>query len=860
MKNITSLLTGTIIILGVLWSEPAIAQQNQHLISGTILNSDSQLPVSDVNIKIKDTAISVFTDEKGRFEIKTTLNFPVYLTLLHNDFLEQQIEFLNSDQQVEVYLTPVTTGNVYLNELVITSRRRNEMVQDIPIPIAVIGASQIEQTGAFNVNRVKELVPSVQLYSSNPRNTTLNIRGLGSTFGLTNDGIDPGVGFYIDGVYYARPAATTLDFIDIERIEVLRGPQGTLFGKNTTAGAFNITTKKPTFNPTSVAELSYGNYGYLQAKASINGGFSDRIAGRLSFSGTQRDGVIENINTGKYSNDLNNIGIKGQLLADINENSELLLSADYSRQRPDGYAQIIAGVVKTQRADYRQFDQIIADLGYELPSRNAFDRKIDHDTPWRSNNDLGGVSLNYEHIIGSGKLTSTSAWRFWEWDPSNDRDFTGLPVLTKSQAPSEHDQWSQEIRYAGDFTDRISGILGFFAIGQDLKSNPYHIEESGPAQWRFSQNSLSPLWNTPGLFEGYGIRTKSRLQSFSTAVFGQMDWSVTDKLHVLPGIRYNYDKKKADFNRQTYGGLETTDPELLALKSTVYSDQEFQAEVSDGNLSGQLTLQYKFSEQTNAFATFAKSFKPVGVNLGGLPSANGQPLTGLSVIKPEKVEHYEAGFKSSPVSNTRLNVTLYNTIIRDYQTQVQSAELGVNRGYLSNAEKVSVKGIEVESSVLLNYFNVNTSLAYTESRYDSFKNAPVPLEETGGDQAFKDISGGRLPGISKWSGTLGVEYAKDSKFFARQGTFFVALDSYFRSDFSSSPSPSHYLNVEGYLLLNGRAGFRVNKGLSVFVWGRNMLNKNYYEQLLPAAGNAGHYAAVLGDPVTYGITLKYVLN
>src|SRR5690606_12850070 len=127
----------------------------------------------------------------------------------------------------------------------------------------------IEDAGAFNVNRLIELIPTLQLYASNPRNTTLNIRGLGSTYGLTSDGIDPCVCFYLDGVYLARPAATALDFIDIEQVEVLRGPQGTLFGKNTTAGAFNITSRLPSFNPEATFEASYGNYGHIQARTSI---------------------------------------------------------------------------------------------------------------------------------------------------------------------------------------------------------------------------------------------------------------------------------------------------------------------------------------------------------------------------------------------------------------------------------------------------------------------------------------------------------------------------------------------------------------------------------------------------------------
>jgi iron complex outermembrane receptor protein len=150
------------------------------------------------------------------------------------------------------------------------------------------------------------------------------------------------------------------------------------------------------------------------------------------------------------------------------------------------------------------------------------------------------------------------------------------------------------------------------------------------------------------------------------------------------------------------------------------------------------------------------------------------------------------------------------------------------------------------------------ALAYTNGKYVSFTNAPVPLEETGGQAAFKDISGGKLPGISKWAGSLGGEWlSRPVKVLDQDGKLFIAFDTFYRSSFSSSPSPSAYLNIDGYVLLNGRVGLRATDGLSVFVWGRNLLDKNYFEQLLPAAGNAGHYAAVLGDQRTYGVTLRY---
>jgi iron complex outermembrane recepter protein len=830
---------------------------SQQLLTGTIKDGKG-LPIEAASVKVKNTVIATIADAKGEFRIQAPKELPFTLQITSSGYAPSEVLISEIKDSV---LNIILIDNNQLSELVITSRRRVEASQNVPIAVSVLGGRQVEDAGAFNVNRLKELVPTVQLYSSNPRNTTLNIRGLGSTFGLTNDGIDPGVGFYVDGVYYARAAATTLDFIDIEQIEVLRGPQGTLFGKNTTAGAFNITTRAPRFKRGVNFEVSYGNYSFIQAKASVTGALTKKLAARLSFSGTQRNGVLYNVVTQKPVNDLNNIGVRGQLLYTPSEKVKITLIGDVTDQKPDGYAQVIAGVVRTQRPGYRQFDSIIASLNYKLPTTNPFDRIIDHNTPWRSGNQLGGLSVNVDAKFGSGTLTSTTAWRYWNWDPSNDRDFTALPVLSLSQATSKHQQWTQEIRYAGDFSSKLNGVIGVFGISQDLNTDPYHIEESGAAQWRFSQSSTSNLWKTPGLFEGFGIRTRSRLQTWGAAVFGQLDWAITDELHVLPGLRYNYDKKDVDFDRKTYGGLQTTDPQLLALKAAVYTDQAFTASVDESNFSGQFTVTYKARNNVNSFATYSISYKPVGVNLGGLPTANGQVMIELARIKPEYVNHFEIGVKTSPAKNAILNIVYHHTDIKDYQTNVQTAEVGVNRGYLANAEKVRVQGVELDGSVKASdQFSFYGNVAYTDGRYIKFTNAPVPLEETGATKSFKDVSGGSLPGISKWAASLGGEItSKPTKALGQAARYFLALDGYLRSSFSSSPSPSEYLNVDGYSLVNGRVGFRAQEGLTLFVWGRNLLGKNYFEQLLPAAGNAGHYAGVLGDPRTYGVTLRYAL-
>lgn len=843
----------------LVYSSQAVFAQSK--VTGVVKNSKGT-PLPGATVSVRGTTIAVAANEQGEFSIAPKQDVPFYLQVKSVGFKPQDFQVLKFDS---TRLELVLVEDDLLSEIVVTSRRRKELLQDVPIPISVVGGAQIDQAGAFNVNYVKQFVPSLQLYTSNPRNTGVNIRGIGSSFGLTNDGLDPGVGFYVDGVYNARPAAATLDFIDIESIEVLRGPQGTLFGKNTAAGAINITTRRPTFTPQAAFETSFGNYGYIQAKATVSGPLSKQFAARVSFSGTQRNGLVDNIVTQRATNDINNLGGHAQLLFKPSDNINFLLSGDISDQKPDGYAQVVAGVVTTKRAAYRQFNNIIADLGYSLPTLNAFDRKIDHDTPWRSGNQLGGVSLNADFKVGPGTLTSTTAWRYWIWRPSNDRDFTGLPVLAKSQNNSNQHQWSQEVRYAGDLAKNLTGVVGLFFL--DQLATVDGLEQAGAAQWRFAQsNTNTALWKTPGLFEGYGIYTDASIKSQSAAVFANVDWQIVEGLHLQPGIRYNLDKKDVYYNRVAKGGLDTTDPALLALKNGLYSSQFYTANANERNFTYVITASYRPNKQINAFATYSTAFKPVGVNVAGLPTINNAPALDLAVIKPEHTKHYEFGIKATPSNNFILNLTFHNSDIKDYQTNVQSPELGVNRGYIATAEKVNVKGVELDGSIQASqHFSFYGNVAYTNAKYVKFTNAPLPLEETGltnaaGQQvAFKDISGAILPGVSKWAGAAGAEFTTNSKFVSDNTKFFLAVDESFRSSFSSSPTPSAYLNIAGYSLVNVRTGFRATKGVSAYVWVRNAFNQNYFEQLLPAGGNAGQYAGVLGDQRTYGVTLRYSL-
>ena len=288
------------------------------------------LPLSPLDVRVRDSLggaipgatvrivnetsgapVEAVSDAQGSYRIELPPGrYRVEVTLDGFETAVQRVTLQPGPAAIDVTLLP----SRITESVVVTARRVEEVAQEVPIPVSVVSGSQLDATGAFNVNRLKELVPTVQFYSTNPRNSAINIRGLGAPFGLTNDGLEPGVGLYIDGVFYARPASASLDFLDVEQIEVLRGPQGTLFGKNTTAGAINVTTRKPSFTRASDFELNVGDLGFLQAKASFTSPLGGKVAGRLSFSGTQRNGSVFNTRTGQHVNDLDNAGVRGQVL------------------------------------------------------------------------------------------------------------------------------------------------------------------------------------------------------------------------------------------------------------------------------------------------------------------------------------------------------------------------------------------------------------------------------------------------------------------------------------------------------------------------------------------------------------------
>lgn len=766
--------------------------------------------------------------------------------------------------------------------IIVTARRRQETAQQVPLAISVIRGDSIESTGNFNVVKLQQLAPTLQVYASNPRNTAVNIRGIGVPFGLTSDGFEQGVGIYVDDVYNARVAAATFDFLDVEQVEVLRGPQGSLYGKNTTAGAISITTNQPTFNFESRAEVTVGNLDFRQAKAAVSGPLSDTIAARIAVSTTSRRGTIFNVTSDRYINEQDNIGLRGTLLFQPNDDLSVTLSGDYSRQNPECCGTVFVRTGLTQRPLARQYAALAAAQNYTVVSRNPFDRLTDVDASLSAGNIIGGASLRMKWDVGPGTLTSISAWRFWDWKPENDRDFTGLDIVTASNNPSQQDQYSQEFRY-NYASDNIDFVIGAFGFKQRIDTQGFEQQGAASSRW----NLTGALANNPAVLAGLTARNTQNLKSTSAALFGQASWKVTDALTIQPGARINYDKKSGFYQRVVTTGAGTLlicpQPagSIGAAQCGVFSPQISAPSVSDWNFSYDLNLNYKIADDVLAYATYAKSFKTVGINQNGLPTdAAGNPIVSAGVIEPESVNHFEAGLKTQFWDRkATFNLAAFRTDIKNYQATVTNGQLGVLRGYLANAGKVRSQGLEADFKVRpSDRFSAYLNGAYTDAKYVRFVDAPCPPELAGGtivgsgqtpsapgtpgglSPANCDISGQRLPGVSKWAMSYGAEVNTPLTLFAADGQLdgqlYVGFDGNYRSGFSSNPSPSIYTNIDGYALSNYRVGFR-SDGFDIYGWVRNVFDVNYFELLQVAPSNVGLIAGQPGDPRTFGATLKF---
>ncbi len=757
-----------------------------------------------------------------------------------------------------------------LAEIVVTARFRTENAEKIAGSISVVGPQLLERSYTVNTQELSLLVPSLNYSSANPRNTAFTIRGLGSSVvavSQANDGLEPGVGFYVDGVYHARPATAAFDFTDIDQIEVLRGPQGTLFGKNSTAGAITVTSRAPVFTPEASGELSYGNLNFVQAKATVSGPIiDDKLAFRVAAQTTDRDGDIHNTLTGHDQNNINNQAVRGQLLFTPDPTLNVRLIADYSNFQSECCTQVYLRVAPTLKSAARQYPGLIAGLpapyaGYAPPSLDPYDRETNIDALLNVVTNEGGVEALIDKNFGFATLTSISAWRYWNWDAANDRDYTGLPIQTIQHIPSRQDQYSQEIRLASNGQKRLSYVGGLYFFHQEITGEPISIYGPLAAYYLIGPTTGTAKTPVPGnLLDGYGTDGHTDFISDSYAAFGEVNWRPIDPLTITGGLRYTYEEKTGTYATTVFGGLQTTNTALNNAKLSILRPQSYAAAVNQGSLTGRFNVAYQVTSDVLGYVSFANGAKSGGINESGLPlDTNNNPVLSTAVVKPENNVAYEVGLKSNLFDHRLiLNLDGFYTDVKDFQANVTDTHATVAlRTYLANIPKVTVKGLEADAIALVTpNFQLRGSLAYDLGKYDSYPNGPCPIELIGSATTVCNLSGRNLSGLPKWVWTYGGDYTLPLTAFRRDGEAYLHADATTRSASYGDPTDSIYTVIRGYTVVNATLGYRASRHLEIALFVRNLLDQNYIQNVTIQAGNSGLIVGTPSDPRTFGITLR----
>lgn len=745
------------------------------------------------------------------------------------------------------------------DDILVTARRRVEKSQDVPVAINAFGAAQIEATRTYNLRDLQQLTPSLVVTNTNPRNTSINIRGLGNNVAVYNDGLEPAVGVYLDGVYLARPAQTVFDLADLGRIEVLRGPQGTLFGKNTSAGAVVVSTKLPTFDWEAGGDVSVGNYDFRQLHAYLSGPITDKLAARLFVSKTDRDGFTFNRFDGRYGQDFHDLNLRGQLLYKPTDRLTLRVIGDWGRQRSFTAGSILLGAIRTYdngtNFANNYYDRA-ARLGYSPVPADPALRTTDVDANPRYAMNQHGINVTTDLDLGPATLTSVTAIRAWNWHPHNDGDSTNLDAGADFHQSNNQKQVSQELRIASNGDRRIDYVAGLYYLYQSIRAEAVNLYGARAADW-FLAPATAPAVGAAAL-NGYNVVSHSQPVTDSYAAFAQTIWHIAPAIDLTTGLRYTYETKTGYFDQSATGaslaGLPAAQRAAAQTIRSRYGIANFyEAETKAGRLSGQATLSWKISPTVLTYATYARGNKFGGLNLANI-TTTGQ-FAANPVIRPETIDSYEAGLKTS-WANGRLtaNAAAFWTDVKDYQTTIIDIERnGVS--FFTNAAKVRTRGFEGDlRAAPARWLSLYASGTYDDARYISYANAPCPIEITG--RTLCNLNGQRLPGVSKWAASAGGEVRVPlGANFGHDSEVYFGSDYSYRSDTNSTASLSRYSQIPAYSLVNLRFGIRALDGrFDIQVWGRNVTDKTYYFSL--GAANTGAIAGTLGDPRTYGLTLR----
>lgn len=632
-----------------------------------------------------------------------------------------------------------------LGKVTVTARRREEDSQKVPTPITVLGGETLEAQRISRVQDLQQVLPSVNVAYIHARQSSVAVRGIGNN--PASDGLEGSAGIYLDNVYLGRPGMAVFDLLDIEQLELLRGPQGTLFGKNTTAGVLNISTRAPTFTAERTVEVSGGQDGYFQGRGTVSGPLGETLAGRLSAYRTRDDGYIKNIHDDNYLNGGERQGARGQLLFEPNEDFSLRWIADYNEEDSSNGSMVVYGAAE-------RFWQRAALVGAS-PLRDPQRRKVNINGRQHVSVHQGGSSLEANwNLAGGYRLTSISAYRYWHFTPANDEQLN-VSAINDTGVEVHDRQFSQEIRLASPTGGAFDYVVGAYAFRQNLGNKTFT-----------SYGPLADLYllgaNLGALNDTYS-KANGKIETDSFALFAQGTWHLSERLDFTAGLRGTYEEKNAKVERfaplggAAVGGVGAAvrNGQLGAYDSGDLSQYNFAP-------SALLSLSYQFSDDLLGYASLSHGEKSGGVNLavGSAPSAGADSL----LVGPERANDAELGLKSTLFDRRLLlNANLFWTGIHGYQATTLYQAPGSTQlvQVLANAGSVRSRGLEFEATALpLRGLTLNFNGSYNDVTYLSFKDAPCPAEVSTrpGAPSSCDLSGQRVVGASKWIANLNGEY------------------------------------------------------------------------------------------------------
>lgn len=687
-----------------------------------------------------------------------------------------------------------------IGEVVVTATKRKEPLQKVPVAITVIDGEKAAQQNLNTINDIAAVVPSLNFRDgASNKDRALFIRGMGTV--TTSPGAEPSVSTVIDGVPLDRPGQATFDLLDVERIEVLRGPQGTLFGKNASAGAINIVTRQPTEEFHAFTDLSYFTEGdERRAKAGVSGALiPGQVKGLLSVLTSQYDGNVENVHNGSDANGYLRNGGRAKIEFTPSDSLRALLTIDFLQSRDTSPN----GVLASTNIRYPNGVVSYPALGAAvLPVVASSDnRKIDANTNTHVDDQNGGVSGQVDWTVADHTLTSISAYRWWNNDQVQDFDRTAASSVLNQAIDNGHlsfNQFSQEIRIASPKKQFIEYVAGL-----------YYLYAADEETYQRTTNATNGA-----LYSG---RAAYGTKSSNTSVFGEATVNLTDSLRAIAGARLIRADIGYNHQRQTTNAGGGVQP------SSAYSKDS----TIDLGYSDRFGLQYDLTGNATTYATYSHGYKGPAYNV----FFNMVPSTQGAVLKPETSNSYEIGVKAKGFDDkVRLDVALFHTTFDNYQANFPNVVGGAVITNLINAGTVSSRGVEADLTVRpISRLTLSANLALTDTSIDQTNIQPKNWT----------LVGKPLPFTPEWKTNLRGDYRipLDERFQINLGSNY-RWQSRVQYDLSESPDtiqPAFGIWDGDVSLTDADDAWR----LSFLV--KNILDTHYssYLQSSGAAANAG---------------------